>query len=281
MSRLRFLVLLLIVAVAIPAAAAGRRTWRLGLRPPAEVLAKDGEARKVYADLAAERLRKRLTAAGIKEFVISIEDASTLRLETGVDADEAWMEALIASPGRAELRPVLANQPDWLELASQMPAGIEIRGGEETWVWSAKRWPLQDWLRRLALPDVAVKVFPSDAGYRSYTLGEPLASERDVRGVEVRQSAAGEAFATVTFDPAIAARLAGSSLSGVEQCGLVLDGEVIGFVPTETLKTENRVRLSAPQGAVPDQRRYREAWVQQVAGRLAAPLPVPIAVLKE
>ena len=285
MLRLRSAPFILFVALLLLPAlvwAADRKVWKLGLRPPAKILRVDNiDARQAYARVAVTHLAKRLRAAGIKEFSLTVVDASTLHFETGVDRDEGWMAALLTAPGSLQLRPVRAGVPNWVELASSLPVGVEIRGEKEPWLWAPQRDLLEPWLARVSLAGVTIETMPDEGGVRTISLGETLGTERGVRDVRVDRSTTGAPYLEVTLDGATGARLAALAGSGVEQVAIVLDGEVIGVVRTSTLRADQRLRISVPDGATADTRTLRQAWVEQVAGRLAAPFPVPIAVLKE
>lgn len=274
-------VLVVLLLVPALATAGGRIVYRLGVEPPKEVLQGEGESKNAYAELTAERLRKRFVAAGIKEFELRTASPTTLFLETGWDHDRGWMEALIASPGMLELRRVTPGKPNWLGLARQIPEGIELRGDHPPYLWSARRSALQTFLQRITLPNGRLTVFPDEGGYRSVSLGEVVATQRQVKRASAQQSSTGAPFIAIDFETAVGASLAVAHVSEVEQIAIVLDGELIGYVPAKSFLDRATVRLSPPQGAVPDDRVQRNLWVRQVAGRLAAPLPIAIAVLKE
>ncbi len=281
MDMRKLLVVLLMTLFPVLAFAQGRTVYELGLKPPK--LAESAQskvAKEAFADLAAERLRRRLTAAGIKEFELSVTDPATLRLETGVEKSSAWMEALIASPGKFELLPLASEDPPWLELARTIPEGVEIRGMETPYVWSADRAKLTSWLRRIATGKLRVELFPEDGGFRTISLQEAVATESAVRSVKV-ESTRGSKFVRVVLDPRLRAQLAARAESGVERFAMVLDGELIGFGSFKELESRGWLRLAPPPGAVSDSRELVDDWVHQVAGRLAAPMPVPVAVLEE
>lgn len=261
--------------------AGGRTVYRIALDPPKKILNAEGEARTMFARMTGERLEKRLTAAQIKEYEVDVVDSTTLTVETGVERDPAWMKALLTSPGELSIHVRIHDKPDWMTLARTMPDGLEIRGSKSTYVWSASRGRLEKWIARIALSDATVRVFPEDNGFRTVTLGERVGTRADVRDVRVARSDTGVPFVEMTLQSRVAGRLAAEPRSEVQEVAVVLDGEVIGFVRTKTLKSQNRLRLPVPRGAVADSREARTAWVNQVAGRLAAPLPIPIAVIEE
>lgn len=268
--------------VALPAWAGGRIVYRLGLQPPKEVLqAPSREAKQSFSDIATERLRKRFEAAAVKEYEFRMSSGNTLVLETGGNHDPAWLEALMTAPGRVELRRVTPDKPGWIGLARQLPADVELRGEHPPFLWSASRSKLESFLGRISMPDGALTVYPDSNGYRSVSLGEVIATERQIKGAQVRQSSTGAPFVLVDFERAVGATLAAAHVSDVEQVAIVLDGELVAFVPAKSFLERAPVRLSPPDGAVADDRMQRILWVRQVAGRLAAPLPIAIAVLKE
>lgn len=283
MTRLPALLLFALLLIAPQGASAnGRVVYRLAIKPPPLVAAADGEARLAFARVAEERIRARLEAAGVKEHLLKVQDATTLTLETGYNHERPWMVALLTARGHLEVRPVVEGKPDWLQLARTVPAGIELRGDNPPYLWAASRRRLQTWLKRISLADAVVKVFPDEGGgYRSISLGKEYGTHRDIADVTVHQSTTGAPFVSLEFDPAVGARLAASGASDVQRVAIVLDGDVIGFARAKSLMSQTPVRISVPSGAVSDDRKARHLWVRQVAGRLAAPLPIPIAVLQE
>lgn len=281
MTRTTFAVLLALVLIPTLAFAGGRFVYRLAVNPPAKVAQAEGDAKLAYVQQAGERLEKRFAAAAVKEYELRYSSPTTLVVETGWDHNKGWMEALMTSPGKLEIRRVTPDRPQWLGLVRTLPDGIELRGDEPPHVWSANRRQLQKFLSRVTLPNGALEVFPDDGGFRSVSLGEIVATERQLRSAEARQSATGESFVALTFHDAVGASLAAAHVSEVENVALVLDGELVGFVPAKSFLDRSLVRVAVPDGAVPNDRSQRDLWARQVAGRLAAPLPIAIAVLKE
>lgn len=281
MRPLRGVLVVLLLLLPITAAATGRLVYRVGLEPPAEILSKEGPARLAFAEAAAQRLKQRLAAAGVKDAELRVASPSTVLVETGWEHERAWMEALLTSPGQLELRLAMADRPNWLELAAQIPAGIELRGERAPYLWAPSRSTLQGFLGRVQQPGVYLTVFPDEGGFRSVSLGDVLATHKQIRSAHARRSPTGASFVAVDFENAVGASLAAAHVPEVELIALVLDGELIAFVPARAFFERTSVRISVPEGAVPDDRTQRDLWIRQVAGRLAAPLPVAIAVLKE
>ncbi len=281
--RLVALLLVLVLAgVALPAFAGGRVVYRLALQPPPEVLAADSKAAKnSFADIATERLRKRFEAASVKEFEFRMSTPNTLVIETGWNHERGWLEALMTAPGKVEIRRVTPEKPNWLTLAAQIPAGVELRGDDPPYLWSAQRSALAAFLARITLPNGRLTVFPDPGGFRSVSLGEIVATERQIKAVQALRSSTGTSFISIDFETAVGASLAALHVSEVEQVAIMLDGELVAFVPAKSFLEHSPVRVSVPEGAVPDDRVQHDLWIRQVAGRLAAPLPIAIAVLKE
>lgn len=275
------LVLVALSSLAIPALASGRIIYHLVLDPPKEVMHASGDARTSFAQMAIDRLQKRFKAASVREVEFRAVSPSMLTVETGWDHERPWMEALLTAPGKLEVRRTTPDKPDWLGLARHLPAGVELRGDQPPYVWAAKRSTLRSFLGHISLPDTHLTVFPEDGGFRSVSLGEVVATERQLKASEARRSSTGAPFVHMEFDPAVGASLAAAHVSDVEKVAIVLDGELVGFVPAKAFQERAQVRLSVPPGAVADDRTERDLWIRQVAGRLAAPLPITIAVLKE
>lgn len=264
-----------------PAFASGRLVYRLALSPPADVLKAEGDGKNAYANLVKERMLRRFKAAGVKEAELRIASPTTVMVETGWDHPRGWMEALMTAPGRVELRRVTPNAVRWLDVASTIPDGIELRGDETPNLWSARRSDLTRYVARYSVPNGYVTVFPEAGGFRSVTLGELVADERQVKSAKPQRSATGVAFLNVLWEASVGASLAASHVSEVEQVAIVLDGELVAFAAAKYFLDNAPVQVAVPEGAVADDRSQRDLWVRQVAGRLAAPLPASIVVLKE
>jgi len=275
----------LVVAVlaAAPALAKGRNTYRLVIGSAKSHEPLSPAARKKFAKLVATRLEKRLHAAGVKDFNVSVVDGHTLSVEAAGAWDRSWMRAVLTAPGKLELRPLSPHQPNWLELAGQMPKGVEIRGGQSspTHVWSASRKTLEKFLARVAFSHGELAVYPANGGgWRSLSLGPPVATRESLTSARAETTSRGTTFVALAFASSVSARLAAASTSEVKQSAVVLDGEVVAVVDDRGL-ADHRIQLTAPRGAVGSGRDEQKAWAFQIAGRLAAPLPIPIAVLEE
>ena len=259
-----------------------RVTYTLALNPPKAVLqAKSADARRSYADLTEQQLTLRLEAAGVKEFAFHPNRAGTLVMETGWGHDPAWMEALLTAPGQVDLREVRPAKVDWLPLASTMPEGIEVRGDEVPYLWSSSRDRLQKFLARITIAEGKVLVFVEDGGFRSVTLGASLGSRKQIARSSARTTPRGGSFVELQFADSVRGRLADTSAVGVEKVAIVLDGEVVGFVSAKSIRERTASRLAAPNEVVRSDRAAQALWVRQVAGRLAASLPIAVAILKE
>jgi len=241
------------------------------------------ETQSEIRDETQKRIERRLDAARVKHSEVSARGQSAIPGKLKPSRPLRWYKALITSPGKLEIREIRDGAIAWTALTSILGDDVEIRSEAEsasnTYLWSPSREPLAKVARRVHLPGISVVVAPGqEAGWRSYAVAETLATNEDLKEVQRQISPVGAPYVTLVLSGSIADRLAAAGPSNVQRWGVILDGEVLGLVQASALRT-HRVELTAP-GRVAT-RDAERAWASQVQGRLAATLPLPIAVLEE
>lgn len=255
--------------------------WKLTLGDPLrESLGPSIERRGRMADIAKERLTVRLDVAHVNDAVIKVLPSGDIAVEFRAKESLNWYRGLLLSPGNVEVRPIFTYGFNWMSLASDLPPSIEFRGEnpQPDFLWSSDRTALEKTINRIKTPQFVFAVGPAPAGWRSYTLGEPVGGSADLKKIKVRKSSGGLAYVTLSIATTMVDRLAASELSEVQDWAIVLDGEVVSVVPKETL-FKGKLELTAPARLT--SREESATWARQVAGRMAAQMPVPIAVIQE
>jgi|SRR5690554_2345791 len=241
-------------------------------------------ARRLLAEEVAERVLTRLKAIGVKDPRTIVNAQNHIQVIAHGAGSAQIVRGAILAPGKLEIRPVLESSPHWAELAGELPQGIELRqnpgrvSADRVHLWSADFATLHRFTRRLALGQTLVQVFPERNGWRTLDLGDVLATESQLGSVELRQSPAGIPFVQIELnaDAADKVRSAAAAPGANTTLAVVLDGEVVSLI--------HRTGGQALEVPCPEHLRShqsREAWAAQVAGRLATPIPVRIAELRE
>jgi hypothetical protein len=233
------------------------------------------------ASIISERLEERLKAAGVKAF--NVEPATrTVKVTVGGSFDLGWLTALATAPGSLEVRPVLdGGGPDWREIVEVLPPEVEIRGDSASgYLWSPTRTPLDRVLERLSTADdVRIEVAPDPLGWRTIVVGKLLASEADLEGSTMAMAPTGAFNVSLKFSASTRARLAAPSSSGLQTWAVILDDEVVALIPRPGVDTR-AIGISAPDRLGSDLK-GQARWASAIVGRLAAPMPVRLALFKE
>lgn len=280
----RFSVVFVVLTVVLPtlALAADGVKWTLTLGDPLrDTMGPSSERRQKMAELAATRLERRLKVAQVNDAVVKRLASGDLTVAFKARQPEEWYRGLLLSPGTVEIRPVLADGFNWMQLAAELPPAVELRGlnPQPDYIWSADRTTLESVVRRTAAPAMVFSVGPAEVGWRSYALGTAnVLKGEELRDARVSRSGAGNSYVSLGVATTVADRLAAAELSEVKEWAVVLDGEVVSLVSKDALLT-GKLELTAPVRLT--NREDSAAWARQVAGRMAAPIPVPIAVLQE
>jgi hypothetical protein len=229
-----------------------------------------------FTERVAKALRERLSIAGVKAFQIKVSGTSTLLVETGRKVDRQWLHGLLTRRGLVEFRPLQDDALDWVSLAGELPDGVELRrsglGGDH--LWSEDSAALVSFVERIALPNHRLVVSAERIGFRALLLGppHPIGSIEEARVRSGRGSYVEVCFAQSTADMNLARKVK----TKVEDWVVILDGEFVGRVaPAEK---PCAVFINPPASL---QRSQSRRWARQVAARIAAPVPVPLAVIRD
>lgn len=242
-------------------------------------------SRKKIAERVVDRIRKRLEAAQVKYTNVHIVDGGTVIVESDPDFDRRLLEALIFPTGEFALRPVIPNGRRWTDLTGEMPAGVELRAGEDpldsdsAYAWSRSRRTLQSFADEVSIPDGEVDVYPAEGGWRTVTLGESIVTDADITETEIRRVQTGSPFVSVSLSSGgDMAPSSGPTESRERRLAAVVDGEVVALMKPNALAGQT-LSISAPDhlsGAKASMR-----WARQVAGRLAATMPVALVPMQK
>lgn len=250
---------------------------RLVVSDPSEV--SEGKSPKRQAHLnqmVLEALQKRTEAAGMRGTQVT-NAGSDLKISVPKKWKRSFIDPIVLAPGRLEVRALSPMAVDWVQKASQLPVGVELRGAAEPFLWSADRRILDQVAEKFSTPTEMVVVAKHPEGWRTYSGTQVLGREADIDVAKADRSPNGGAFISIRFRTSMVDRLATPAFLDVKTWLVILDGEVLGLVSSTALATGS-IELSAPVSLPSDGQRQ---WVSQVAGRLAAPLPIPVAILPE
>lgn len=236
---------------------------------------------------AASRIEIRLDALGVKNHRVRLNNANAIDVMVyGSHSAEAIRSAVIP-PGRLDVRHVNLDQSFWFDLADDLPDSVEIRQhpgsveSDEIFLYSRNSQDLITLIDRITMAGVDLRIYPHGAGWRTVQLGEvPLATEQGLRASELGRTPSAIPFVTTRFTPDAAQELRSASTElGTRHIALVLDGELIGIQPFSHRQFSDTIILDCPDFLRSHDARRR--WAIQVAGRLAAPLPVTLVEAQE
>jgi hypothetical protein len=243
----------------------------------------DFERRKTkeMTKIALDRVRTRLTTARIKHFSIENDVPGTILVTARGGVSHELLAGIVVPPGRFELRPSEPVGARWTQLSATLPEGVEIRqeksslAADHAYLWSRSRQTLQKVLAKTTFEGVDMYLYPQQGGWRTLALSAPVATHDDISNAAIRKGKTGDFFVQVNFDREIAA----DHIAKNERrtWAVVLDSEIVSTF--ERLDPDFGASLTM---TVPDHlgdQKVRRMWAQQVAGRLAAYLPVPLVEL--
>ena len=233
-------------------------------------------SRAALSERVAEALRARLETARIKDFVVRVKRPGLLEVETARNLDSDWLESLLVRHGVVELRPLRPDAVSWLELAGELPDGVELRGGldEPAYPWAPQRTLMDSVVRRVSVPEHRLLVVPDASGYRVEVLGPRVRA--DLRPVEPRLRLGKTVHVEFELPADEQLQLAGPGESRVQRWGLVIDDEFIGFV---SVHPERSAYYVSPPRAYRHDAAVR--WAKLVTAKMAAPIRVPIARMRK
>ncbi|MBA2665377.1 MAG: hypothetical protein H0U74_24020 [Bradymonadaceae bacterium] len=238
------------------------------------------------ARMASERIERRLSHAGVKDFRVEVEPHGILRVTAHSSMDSDTIAGIVIPRGQMELRPLVATGSDWTSIADAIPSDIELRqdidslDAQNAYLWSNRREVLESFVNRISLGEAQVFVYPDEGGWRSLTLGPSLANHNDLQQVHRKTTPSGVPFVLLELRDDVAHRMRQSlQISESSHLAVVLDGEIVATLRFSAERISSHLELSCP----PHLRnsRAQNTWVTQVAGRLAAPIPIVLAELKE
>lgn len=285
-ARCRWLAALAVLLVASSAyAVLPVSNYRLVVGDPLKTSDGVSQRRAVkLAEMTQERIKARLRAAEVKSHEVVLNKDGTLRVMIHRNFPAGWYAALMLSPGKFAIQPRTRGGINWVMLATEIPQGVEIRSDKadetKTYLWAAKRDTLSQTMKRFHFKNFSAVLGPDDidGGWRTYTVGKSVLTQENVKEASRQMSSTGVTFVRLQLTSDTPDRLAAATTSDVQQWVVVLDGEVLGLVQSAVLNT-GKLQLSAPTRAT--SRDEQRSWALQVVGRLAAPLPIKVAIVQE
>lgn len=274
------------------------------LRPkgdkPASEAAQETELDRFEAEKAAEmtqltarRIRTRLKAAGIKDFSVTSAQSRSILVRVRGNTSRQVVAGIVVPRGRMELRPIEPAGTRWVRALADLPVGVELRqkqgsfDANQAYLWSADAEKLHSVLRFLennpsrniisAGSGLKFTVFPdTGGGWRTLTLSAPIATHDDVASASIRQGKTGESYVQLLFENDLSDALLpnGALTDDAALWAVLLDGEVVSVLGSRAHHLGSSLNITAPEQL--GTRDARQAWAQQVAGRLAAYIPVPL-----
>lgn len=240
-------------------------------------------AREELAKQIAERIRARFEAAQVKYARVDIEDG-IITVKVGGDVTSRLAAGIAFPRGDAQLRPVVEVGGQWQERLADVPEAVELRQGDrlldrdDAYLWSPERAPLQSFVEDVSLPGAEAFVYVGGDGWRTMALGPPALTTSDIRESRIEFVQNGRPYVALELTQTGRQDLERRSETGDRRWALVIDGEIVTVL--QHLKfTEGALLVSTPKHLSSDDASLR--WARQVAGRLAAPIPVPLAELSD
>jgi preprotein translocase subunit SecD len=273
-----------------PAVSAGPSgTMSMQVDVPAPEGTEGGVREKTRDELSrrvSERLRDRMDAAGVKFATVERLDDGTLKVTVNADVGRKQLEGLVVPAGDFGLSPIQKVGDRWASKSGQIPDGIELRQNGESmdprdaFLWSSSRSALASFVDEVDLPGSRVFTFAHDGGWRTVTVGEPVVTHKQLATSRIRSVRTGAPYVSLELSTDGQRRFrshrAGAATEG--KFAAILDGEIVAMVDRTAL-TEGTLNLTAP-----DQIEGSTAlanWARQVAGRLAAPIPVAVVPMDD
>ena len=239
------------------------------------------KARDEVGRRVTKRLRDRMDAAGVKFSTVERLEDGTLKITVNADLGRPLLEGIVVPAGDFALSPILKVGDRWASKSGEMPDGIELRQREESmdprdaFLWSSSRSALEAFIEAVELPGSRVLTFAHAGGWRTVTLGEPVVTHEQLATSRIRSVRTGAPYVSLELSSDGQRRFrshrAGAATEG--SFAAVLDGEVVAMVDRTAL-TEGTLNLTAPDQI--DGTTALANWARQVAGRLAAPIPVAV-----
>lgn len=238
---------------------------------------------KAIADRVVNRLNDRVDAAELKFSMVDRVGPSTVEVGLEADVGRGLLRGLALAPGRMQLRVIRHIGVRWQRQSSKLPEGVEIRQGEElekerAYLWSSDRETLRSYVNQISFDDVDVEMYATASGWRTYALGETVATHDSVVGTDIGHVETGAPYVSVDLDGPAQRSFQKASRQLGGPFAMVLDREIVGLVDDSAM-TDGVLHVGAPESVRGD--RALLNWARQVAGRLAAPIPVKIVEATE
>jgi hypothetical protein len=234
---------------------------------------------------AAERLRKRIRAAEIKHWDVVTPGRNLIRVSVYSPYSRDRLASILVPDGAMSIRPVLAVGDEWTDRAEKIPEGVELRQpdesmqAEDAFLWSRSRRSLSSAVEAIPLPGVTVHVYPFEGGWRTVAMGAPVATHSSVRSASIERGNGGDVYVRLHLDAAGAAEQSNRSSGAGSAWAIVLDGEVVRVWREAGTTLDTAISLRPPRHLGSKELGF--VWAQQVAGRLAAHIPVPLVEVDE
>ncbi len=288
------LVLLMGTFLVVEPASAQNRERRVSFtllveRPDEEI--EDRERRvRVHQEMAREaasRIETRLDAVGGKDHRVRVNGQNEIEVTVyGGRHDAAAIKSAVIPRGQLEIRPVYLDQSIWYDVEEQLPGSVEIRQApgsvstDEIYLFSRDGRALREFVGRVAIAGVEMRVFPHGDGWRTVQLGDPMATERDLTRSDLGRTPSAIPYVTVEFEAEVAQELrATMAEEGLRQLAVVLDRELIAVQGFSARQFSETLTLDCP--AFLRSHEARRHWALQVGGRLAAPIPITLVEAQE
>lgn len=286
------LALLIFAALLWPATVfAADPSVKLDLVVPPETMKADttsgemsGDTLKEITNEAAERIRKRLKAAEIKHWDVVTSGPNQIRVNVYSSYSRGQLASMLVPAGAMSIRPTIPVGDRWTELLSNLPEGVELRQpgdsmkAEAAFLWSRSRRTLESAIESVALPGLEVATYPYKGGWRTVAMGSPVATHRSVQSISIERGGSGDAYIRLNLDAAAAPEQ--SARRGVgSQWAMVLDGEIVRLWRESGQRLDTSINIRPPSHL--NSRDAKARWAQQVAGRLAAHIPVPLVEVED
>lgn len=232
------------------------------------------------------RIETRLEAMGLHSHNVRTGDNRLIRVTVYGRHSEAAIKSAIIPPGRLEIRPVLVDGSPWLNVAAELPPEVDLipePGSFRTdrlFLFSHSARHLREAIATLGSEDTQFEVFPHEDGWRTLHLGSVAATERDISDVSISRNPSGIPFVSVTLSSNAAQDVRADAAAGqVRHLAIIVDGEVVALHRFSDRRFSETLDIDPPRHL--SSTTARNQWAMQVAGRLAAPLPIRLAEMQE
>lgn len=239
------------------------------------------------AQMVADRIKTRLHAIDVKHSRVQIDDAHQIQVTIfGRDLSETALKSSLIPPGTLEIRAVLTDPAPWIDLESELPEGVEIQtepGAFHTdrlFLFSEDPSLLHQLLSRVTFGQTEVAIFPHNDGWRTVLMGPPLGTNHDILRTTLSQTPSAIPFVTtrLTSDATAQIRARAASVNA-SHLAVLLDGELVAMPRFSERQFTDELVLDCPSFLRSIE--SRSQWAMQVAGRLAAPIPITLTEIQE